>query len=87
MTDKPVVYIINNSEDGIKCQIVRRENFHKWVAERTEGIKLECRPRFIKTFPDETNDDNEYLVFEGHVIVPKPAVFIESFTLEGAEYA
>lgn len=84
MVDKPVLYIIHNTEYGIKCEIVRRDNFHKWISERTENIKPEHWPKFISRFPDENTGINEYLIFVGDIIVPKPAVYVESYTLEGA---
>lgn len=80
--DKQRIYIINNTEDGIHCEVIRKDDFPKWVSERTEDIKPECLPKFLKEFPTEYNDSHEYFIFEANVIIPKPVAVVQTYYLE-----
>ena len=83
MATKPTLFIFSRTEDGNYCEQLPRHEFDKWVKERTEGIKPECHPKFITTFPNYYNKSNEFMIVEGSVIVPNAVTIVQSYTLDG----
>lgn len=77
-----MLFILHNTEDGVSCEIIKREDFDRWVRDRTEGVRPECHPRFVRRVPD-AESEYEYLMIEGEVITPTPVTVVKAYTLPG----
>jgi hypothetical protein len=77
-----MLFIMHNTEDGIRCETIERDAFDQWIKEHTDGIKAESHPRFIDKVPDDSSDPSEYFVVDGRVIHPKPVTVVKSYSLD-----
>jgi hypothetical protein len=77
-----MLFILHNTEDGLRCEIIERSKFNQWMHDLTDGIKPECHPRFVVQMPTEYSDTNEYLVIDGRIIVPQPVTIVQSYKLD-----
>jgi hypothetical protein len=87
MTDTPVrttnmLFILHNTEDGLRCRVLNNHQFDAWVTERTDGIKPEHHPKFVNTLPNETSPENEYLVIDGKMVIPQPVTTVTKYALD-----
>ena len=77
-----MLFILHNSEDGLRCQAINKHQFDAWVREHTDGIVPECHPKFVNTMPTEMSPENEYLMIDGEVLVPKPITIVTAYSLD-----
>ena len=77
-----MLFILSNTEDGLHCQAIARDQFDAWVNERTDGVKPEYHPKFVNTVPTDSSPTNEYLVIDGKVVVPKPVTTVTTYSLD-----
>jgi hypothetical protein len=66
------LFIIHNSEDGLRCERIAISEFQKWMHDRTDGVMPARHPCFVTSMPTETSPETEYLVVHGTVITPNP---------------
>lgn len=77
-----MLYILGMTEDGLQCQVIKREMFENWVKDRTEGVLSAHLPEFVSRIPDEQSASNVYCVIDGNIVVPKPVNVIRYYTLD-----
>lgn len=77
-----MLFILNNTEGGLHCQAIDRQQFDAWIKERTDGITPEYHPKFIDTLPTDSSPTNEYLVIDGKVVMPKPVTTVTTYSLD-----
>lgn len=84
MGETVMLFAICTTEDGISIEKI--DNWEKWVAEKTEGIRDDCQPQF-KEWPagesylnmEDFGRDNLYLIIKGDVVVPKPVQVVTKY--------
>lgn len=76
-----MLFILSNTEDGLRCEQVEPDKFDLWVNEQMDGVRPEYHPRFVNEMPNESSDTSEYFVIEGRVIVPQPVTTVTSYML------
>lgn len=77
-----MLFIIHNSEDGLRCETIDPGGFDAWVQENTEGVDPDYHPRFVAKMPTEESDSNEFIVIDGRVLVPQPTIVVKTYTLD-----
>lgn len=77
-----MLYILHNSEDGIRTEAIERDAFPAWFKENFEDVSPEYMPRFVATIPAEESDPYEYTIIDGEPIIPKAVTVVQEYVLE-----
>lgn len=76
------LYIMHNSEDGLRIEVIERNKFQDWYKENFDGVKPEYLPKFVTAVPKATTPTDHYLIIAGDIIIPKPIQVVTEYVLE-----
>jgi len=77
-----MLFIIHNTEDGLRCQQIEHHEFGKWVKDHTDNIQSEYHPQFVAQMPTDMSETYEFLVIDGRIVKPTPRTVVTAYDLD-----